>query len=132
MFTHYLKIALKVLARRKFFTAVSLFGIAFTLVVLTVATAITDHAFSPMAPEVRQDRTLLISRALGRSCPAGDEMPSMYSASATRRKSTPTVPQSGFATLFPSPPMGEADSRMRSSSVSIAAIQGLPARRTDR
>jgi putative ABC transport system permease protein len=54
----YLKIAFKVLLRRKFFTAVSLFGISFTLVVLMVATAIFDHAIAPMAPETRQDRTL--------------------------------------------------------------------------
>jgi len=66
MILHYLKIALKVLARRKFFTAVSLFGIAFTLVVLTVATAIIDHAFAPMAPEVHQDRTLIVARAMMR------------------------------------------------------------------
>jgi len=66
MILHYLKIALKVLARRKFFTAVSLFGIAFTLVVLTVATAIVDHAFAPMPPEVHQDRTLIVARAMMR------------------------------------------------------------------
>jgi len=63
MLVHYLKIALKVLARRKFFTAVSLFGIVFTLVVLTVATAIADYSFAPLAPEVHQDRTLLVVRA---------------------------------------------------------------------
>ena len=66
MFTHYLKIALKVLARRKFFTAVSLFGIAFTLVVLTVATAIVDHTFAPLPPEAHQDRTLLVARGMMR------------------------------------------------------------------
>ena len=35
MLKSYLKLAWKVLLRRKFFTFISLFGIAFTLVVLT-------------------------------------------------------------------------------------------------
>ena len=64
MFQSYLKLAWRVLWRRKFFTAISLFGICFTLVVLMVATAVLDHIFAPLAPEVRQDRTLgVIPRA---------------------------------------------------------------------
>jgi len=63
MFKSYLKIAIKVLLRRKFFTVVSLFGISFTLVVLMVATAILDHLLAPLPPEVNQDRTLSITRA---------------------------------------------------------------------
>jgi len=58
MLTSYLKLALKVLARRKFFTFVSLFGICFTLVVLMVAAAIIDHFMAPHAPESKLDRTL--------------------------------------------------------------------------
>jgi putative ABC transport system permease protein len=54
----YLKLAFKVLLRRKAFTAVSLFGISFTLMVLVMATALLDHVVAPMAPEVRQERTL--------------------------------------------------------------------------
>ena len=63
MLTNYLKLAWKVLQRRKVFTAISLFGTSFTLVVLTVAVALFDHALSPMAPEVNLDRTLVMSRA---------------------------------------------------------------------
>jgi putative ABC transport system permease protein len=63
MLQSYLKLAWKVLWRRRFFTAISLFGISLTLVVLMVATALLDHTFAPMAPEVRQDRTLGIFRA---------------------------------------------------------------------
>jgi putative ABC transport system permease protein len=44
--------------RRKVFTLISLFGISFTLMVLMVATAILDHAFSPTPPETSQPRTL--------------------------------------------------------------------------
>jgi len=63
MFRSYLKIAIKVLLRRKFFTVVSLFGISFTLVVLMVATAILDHMLAPYPPEVNQGRTVAITRA---------------------------------------------------------------------
>jgi putative ABC transport system permease protein len=58
MLKNYLKIALKVLLRRKFFTFISLFGISFTLIVLMVATAMLDHVFGPMPPEVKTGRTL--------------------------------------------------------------------------
>jgi putative ABC transport system permease protein len=58
MLKNYLKVALKVLARRKFFTFISLFGISVTLLVLVVVAAIFDHALAPQAPETRSDRTL--------------------------------------------------------------------------
>jgi len=58
MLKNYIKIAIKILQRRKFFTFISLFAISFTLVVLMVATSLLDHVFAPMAPETRLDRTL--------------------------------------------------------------------------
>jgi putative ABC transport system permease protein len=58
MLKNYLKVALKVLGRRKFFTFISLFGISVTLVFLVVASAMLDHIFAPQAPETRGDRTL--------------------------------------------------------------------------
>jgi len=61
MFTSHLKIALKVLLRRKFFTFVSLFGTAFTLVVLMVIAAMLDGFLSPGGPEPNLDRTLFVS-----------------------------------------------------------------------
>src|SRR3954463_10590940 len=64
MLNHYLGLAIKVLLRRKFFTFISLFGISFTLVVLTVVTALFDYSLGPDATEPRQDRTLYVSRAL--------------------------------------------------------------------
>ena len=63
MLKNYVKLAWRVLWRRPFFTLTSLFGISLTLVVLMVATAMLDHTFAPMAPEVRQDRTLYVIRA---------------------------------------------------------------------
>jgi putative ABC transport system permease protein len=60
MLANYLKVAIKVLLRRKFFTFISLFGISFTLVVLLILTSVTDHFLMPSAPEVHRDRTLHI------------------------------------------------------------------------
>src|SRR5260370_16945758 len=51
-----LKLALRVLARRKVFTAISLVGITLTLVVLMVATAILDNVFAAGKPEPQPDR----------------------------------------------------------------------------
>jgi len=61
MLKNYIKIAWKVLQRRKFFTFISLFGISFTLMVLMVLTSFTDHLISPNYPEVNRDRTLYMS-----------------------------------------------------------------------
>jgi putative ABC transport system permease protein len=58
MITNYIKLAVKVLGRRKFFTFISLFGISLTLVVLMVAAAMLDNLFAPRYPESRFDRVL--------------------------------------------------------------------------
>jgi len=63
MLGHTLKSTVRVLLRRKFFTAVSLFGVALTLVVLVVAAALLDHTFGPHPPEVHSGRSLGIFRA---------------------------------------------------------------------
>ena len=62
MLKNYLKVALKVLGRRKFFTFISLFGISVTLLVLLVATALLDNVFAAAAPEVHADRMLGVYR----------------------------------------------------------------------
>ena len=64
MFNHYLVLAVKVLLRRKFFTFISLFGISFTLLVLTVVAALFDHGLGPAAEEPRQARTLYVGRVV--------------------------------------------------------------------
>jgi putative ABC transport system permease protein len=64
MLVNYLKIAVKVLLRRKFYTAVSLFGIAFTLLVLVLGSALMDEFLSTAYPEARANRTLGVFRAL--------------------------------------------------------------------
>ena len=56
-----LKLALRVLARRKVFTAISLVGITLTLVVLMVATAMLDNIFAAGKPESQLDRMLFVS-----------------------------------------------------------------------
>ena len=62
MIINYIKLALKVLGRRKFFTFISLFGISLTLVVLIVVTALLDNIFTPRQPQSRFDRVLVMSR----------------------------------------------------------------------
>lgn len=64
MLRNYVKLSLMVLARRKFFTFVSLFGIGFTLAVLVFVSALIDHTLAPQAPESRQDRMLVNFRAV--------------------------------------------------------------------
>jgi putative ABC transport system permease protein len=63
MLTNYLKVAIKVLLRRKFYTGVNLFGIAFTLLILIVSAAMLDNSLAPAGPEVRLGRILGIDRA---------------------------------------------------------------------
>lgn len=66
MIQNYLKIAVKVMLRRKFFTGLSLFGIAFTLTVLLLATAVFDQLLQSGYPETRLERMLIIHRAEAR------------------------------------------------------------------
>jgi len=60
MLTNYLKVALKVLLRRKFYTAINLLGVAFTLLVLVLVAALADNYLAPGAPEVSLNRILAI------------------------------------------------------------------------
>jgi putative ABC transport system permease protein len=62
MLRNYLKMAWKVLGRRKFFTFVSLFGIGFTMTALLIAVALADHILAPSYPETRLDRMLVLER----------------------------------------------------------------------
>ncbi len=64
MFASTLKLAWKVLLRRKFFTGISLFGIAFTLTVLMLAAAELDQIQAATPPESRRDRIMTISSAV--------------------------------------------------------------------
>ncbi len=60
MLKNYIKIALKVLLRRKFFTFVSLSGITFTITVLIIAAAFFDHMMYPARPGSKFDRTMFV------------------------------------------------------------------------
>ena len=62
MLAHTLKTAVRVLLRRKFFTAVSLFGVALTLVVIVVVAALLDHTIGAYPPETRWPRSLGVFR----------------------------------------------------------------------
>lgn len=60
MLRNYLTLSFKILGRRKYFTFVSLFGIGFTLLVLTLAAAMLEHVFGTYPPETRGDRLLAV------------------------------------------------------------------------
>jgi putative ABC transport system permease protein len=62
MLRNYLKMALKVLQRRKFYTFISMFGICITLTILLVSFAFWEHATGAQIPEVNLDRSLYISQ----------------------------------------------------------------------
>ena len=61
MLLNYLKIAWKVLLRRKFFTFISLFGISFTLMILLVVYALFNYTVGAHTPEKQIDRMLFIT-----------------------------------------------------------------------
>ena len=65
MLKNYIKMALKVLLRRKVFTCISLITISFTLMVLMVMTALFDHVFGSFPPETRADRMLVLQSIKG-------------------------------------------------------------------
>jgi putative ABC transport system permease protein len=62
MLKNYLKIAIAVLRRRKFFTFISLFGISFTLTILLVLTAFIEKVVGDNYPDRKRDRSLYINR----------------------------------------------------------------------
>jgi len=62
MLKNYLKIAIAVLRRRKFFTFISLFGISFTLTILLVLTAFIDKVVGDNYPDRKRDRSLYVVR----------------------------------------------------------------------
>lgn len=60
MFKNYIKLALKILKRKPFFTFISLFGISFTLMILMVVTAFLDHEFGDYEPLTERDRMVFV------------------------------------------------------------------------
>ena len=61
MFWNYLKMAYKVLLRRKFFTFISLFGIGFTLLTMLVFFTLADHVVDPPGPSSRADGQIILN-----------------------------------------------------------------------
>jgi putative ABC transport system permease protein len=60
MLKNYFKIAIAVLKRRKFFTFISLFGISFTLMVITVAAAFLNKLVNEDYPDYKRERSLYV------------------------------------------------------------------------
>ncbi|MDX2283122.1 MAG: FtsX-like permease family protein [Bacteroidia bacterium] len=64
MLKNYLILAWKVLSRKKFFTFISLFGISFTLMILTVLAAFLDGELGSHAPITRQNRLVFMDQVV--------------------------------------------------------------------
>ncbi|AHM63115.1 hypothetical protein D770_24350 [Flammeovirgaceae bacterium 311] len=60
MLRNYLKMALKVLNRRRFYTFISMFGITLTLAILVIVASFWEHLVGVQGPEVNQERSLVI------------------------------------------------------------------------
>src|SRR5687768_15848346 len=58
MLKNYFKIAFRVMMRQKFFTAVSIFGISFTIMIFSITAGIVHLFFGDVAPAVNRSRTL--------------------------------------------------------------------------
>ena len=100
MLKNYLKLAWKVLLRRKFFTFISLFGIAFTLVVLTLVTALLDHVVAAYPPETNHapHRRDLLRVTARRALRAGMDWPATRCSTSTRAN-LPNVEQMAVASM---------------------------------
>ena len=61
MLKNYFKIAIAVLKRRKFFTFISLFGISFTLTIITVAVAFLNKFINEDYPDYKRERSLYVN-----------------------------------------------------------------------
>ncbi len=62
MLKNYLKVALKGLMRKKYYTFISLFGIVVTLIVLTISVALINHMSVLGKPGSRLSRCLIVDR----------------------------------------------------------------------
>ncbi|MEO0628566.1 MAG: hypothetical protein AAFY91_16335, partial [Bacteroidota bacterium] len=58
MLLNYLKLAIKVLGRNKMYTAITLFGISFTLMVLMIILALYDSELGANTPMSKADRMI--------------------------------------------------------------------------
>ena len=64
MFSNYLKLAIKVLGRRTFFTVISLFGISFTLMILILLSAYMDAELGSHQPLSQKEDMIFLNRLM--------------------------------------------------------------------
>ena len=96
MFKNYLKIAFKVLLRRKMFTFISLFGICFTLTILLAATAVYTSMVITNPVEKKLSKTLFINQVTFKnkktsSMSSGPAMPYFIESSVKLLENTELV-----------------------------------------
>lgn len=64
MLLNYLKLSIKVLGRKKFYTFISLFGISITLMILMVMVSVLDNELGTHAPMSNDDRSVYVPRGV--------------------------------------------------------------------
>lgn len=101
MLKNYIKIALKVLMRRKLYTLISLVGISITLMVLIVATAVLDTVYGQSIFETKRSRTLGVYTIMlhQREIPEGNHIFPSYKF-LTRQINIKTLDHVQHATVF--------------------------------
>lgn len=62
MIKNYIKLALKIMLRKKYYTALTLVGISFTIMIITVFASFVDQIIGANAPESNRRRTLLLDK----------------------------------------------------------------------
>ena len=60
MFTNYIKLAIRVLGRNKFFTAITLFGISFTLAILMLIISMMETEVGSTQPLTKKDKIIIL------------------------------------------------------------------------
>lgn len=60
MISNYFKLALRVLGRKKFFTAITLFGISFTLAILMLIVSVMETEVGSTKPLTKKDRIVIL------------------------------------------------------------------------
>ena len=79
MIKNYIKLALKIMLRKKYYTALTLVGISFTIMIITVFASFVDQIIGANAPETNRSRTLLLDKvSIYKNGKSADAAPSVH------------------------------------------------------
>ncbi len=79
MIKNYIKLALKLMLRKKYYTALTLVGISFTIMIITVFASFVDQIIGANTPERNRSRMLLLDKvSIYRNGKSTDATPSVH------------------------------------------------------